>query len=296
MFNNPFRERAIAASANRQQLDRLLRVTAPRERIVLAAVGLILAGVGAWVLFGAIVREIALDGVLLVSGEGYEVVTAEPGYFVEYFVEPGDRIEPGAAIARQSAPELVRETTLLRDRVERLELEVEQRDGGTGNAAARLAAARASLLRAEAKRATRELIVSQAGGEVAVLRASSGEYLPAGAAVAQLGATGDRRLEATLHVAPRVARRLRPGMRASVEVQLPNGAIRRLEGRVGAVAAGPSPAGLSDLPAAVADSARRVDINLPSEADPALPNGTPCRVRIVRGRYSITSLLGFGPA
>ncbi|MCY3698358.1 MAG: hypothetical protein OXH46_01795 [Gemmatimonadetes bacterium] len=57
MFNNPFRERAIAASASRQQLDRLLRVTAPHERIVLAAVALMLAGIGAWALFGPLGRH-----------------------------------------------------------------------------------------------------------------------------------------------------------------------------------------------------------------------------------------------
>ena len=66
MFNNPFREQAVAASANRQQLDRLLRVTAPHERIVLVAAGLTLAGVGAWLLFGTVVREVA--SALLGSG------------------------------------------------------------------------------------------------------------------------------------------------------------------------------------------------------------------------------------
>lgn len=62
MFNNPFREQAVAASANRQQLDRLLRVTAPRERIVLAAVGLVLVGVGAWIVFGGQYSPIMLLG------------------------------------------------------------------------------------------------------------------------------------------------------------------------------------------------------------------------------------------
>ena len=62
MFNNPFREQAIAASVNRQQLDRLLRVTAPHERIVEAAVGLILVGVGAWVVFGGQYSPITLLG------------------------------------------------------------------------------------------------------------------------------------------------------------------------------------------------------------------------------------------
>ena len=62
MFNNPFREQAVAASADRQQLDRLLRVTAPHERIVLAAVGstlvATLVGVGAWVLCDNTLREV----------------------------------------------------------------------------------------------------------------------------------------------------------------------------------------------------------------------------------------------
>lgn len=59
MFNNPFREQAVAASSNRQQLDRLLRVTAPHERIVLAAVGLILVGAGAGVVCDSAAREVA---------------------------------------------------------------------------------------------------------------------------------------------------------------------------------------------------------------------------------------------
>ena len=292
MFNNPFRERAIAASANRQQLDRLLRVTAPHERLALAAVGLILGGVSVWALFGTIAGEIALDGVLVVPGQRYELTAEEPGYFVEYFVEPGDHVEPGSAIARQTVPALARATAALRDSVERLELEVEQRRGGTGKTAAQLAVARAALLRAEAQHAARELIVSEEGGMIVVLQASPGEQLPGGAAVAQIQDAGDRRLQATLLAAPRVARHLRPGMRASVEVQLPDGSTRRLEGRISA--AGPARARASELPAAVEDSARRVDIDLPPEFDLTLSDGTPCRIRIFRGRYSLASLLGFG--
>lgn len=166
MFNNPFRERAIAASANRQQLDRLLRVTAPRERIALIAVGLILAGVGAWLLFGAIDREVALDCVLFVPG-------------------PPDDASADAEDA------------------------------------------------------------------------------------------GDRRPRAALLTTPRVARSLHPGMKASVEVQLPDGTTRRLEGTVSA-----------------ASSTRRVDVDLAAAPGLGLPSGAPCRVRIDRGRHS---LLGLGP-
>lgn len=168
MFNNPFRERAIAARANRQQLDRLLRVTAPHERIALVAAGLILVGVGAWVLFGTIDREVALDCVLLAP-------------------EPRDEV------------------------------------------------------------------------------------------TAQAEDTRDHHLRATLLTAPSVARSLHPGTQASVEVQLPDGATRRLEGNISA-----------------AGSTRRIDVDLPPAPDLNLPNGAPCRVQIDRGPYSLTSLLGFG--
>ena len=291
MFNNPFREQAVAATENRQQLDRLLRVTAPRERIVLAVVGLILAGLGSWIVFGSIARDIRLEGVLQAPGQRYEVVATAPGYFMEFLVEPGDHVEPGAVIARQSVPELARETAALRDRVARLESEVEQVGGDLGNTRALLAADRVALLQIEAQRAARELIVSPLGGEVLALRSSPGDYLQAGAAVAQLRDVEDRRPQATLHVAPGVAQRLRPGMEASVDVQLPGGATRRLEGVVGAVAAGPSPVSPSALEPLAAASGLRVDIDLQPASDLALPDGTPCRVRIVLGRYSPASLL-----
>ena len=291
MFNNPFREQAVAASANRQQLDRLLRVTAPHERVVLGAVGLILAGIGSWIVFGSIERDLMLEGALHAPGPRYETVATEPGYFIEYLVALGDRVEPGAVIARQSVPELARETAVLRDRVARLELEVEQSVGDAGNTRALLAAARVALLQIEAQRAARELIVSPLGGEVLALRSSPGDYLPAGAEVAQLLDAEDRRLQVRLHIVPRVARRLRPGMPASVDVQLPGGETRQLEGVVGAVGAGPSPESHSALEPLAGTSALRVDIDLQTASDLVLPDGTPCLVRIVLGRFSPASLL-----
>jgi len=259
-FGNSFREQAIAASQNRQQLDRLLRVTAPHERIVLAATGLLLASLGIWVLFGSIDREVTLQAVLVEPGQRYDVVATEPGYLVEYLVEPGDRVEAGAVIARQSVPAPVV-------------------DAGV------------ALTEAEQRPPDSEAIASQIGGEVTVLRANLGEYLSAGAAVVQLREPVDRPLQAALRASPRVAQRLRPGMPASVEVQLPGGDTHLLEGTVSAVT-GPSPVWLSHWPAAEAETAPRIDIDLEPVPGLALRDGTPCRVRISLGRYSLASLLG----
>lgn len=121
MFDNPFLEGAASSRNKRQQLDHLLRITAPHERIILAGIGVVLLALMAWALFGSIVRSVTIDGVLIEPGLRHEVVSTEPGYLVEFLVVPGDRVEAGDPIARQSVPELVRETAALRDRVEMLE-------------------------------------------------------------------------------------------------------------------------------------------------------------------------------
>jgi len=262
-FGNSFREQAMAASENRQQLDRLLRVTAPHERIVLAATGLLLASLGIWVLFGSIDREITLQGVLLEPGQRYEVVAMEPGYLVEYLVEPGDRVEPGTGIARQMVPAPAGEA------------------GEAGEA----------LPGPEQQRPDSEAIASQMGGEVTVLRATLGDYLSAGAAVVQLREPVDRPLQAAVRASPRVAQRLRPGMPASVEVQLPGGETHLLDGTVSAVME-PSPVWLSHWPPAEAEAAPRIDIDLAPVPGVVFRDGTPCRVRISLGRYSLAALLG----
>jgi len=292
MFDNPFLEAAASSRNKRQQLDHLLRITAPHERIILAGIGLVVLALVVWALFGSIVRSVTIDGVLIEPGPRHEIVSTEPGYLVEFLVNPGDHVEIGDPIARQSVPELERETTSLRDRVEMLETELSQLSGGALRSL--LASAEVALLQMEAQRSARELIVSPIAGEIMALQSSPGEYLPAGGAVAQLHDAKDQTLQAVLRVAPRMAQRIQPGMRASVEVAMPNGATRRLDGEVASITTGPLPNWLASLPPAVADSVHRVDVVLHQAADLSVPDGTPCRVRIVLGRYSPAALFDLG--
>ena len=293
MFNNPFRERALAASANRrQQLDHLLRVTAPHERIVLGAIAMLLASLGLWALLGSIERDVVIEGMVVAPGTRHELVAAEPGHLIELLVAAGDRVEAGTPIARQSVPELAREEAALRERVALLSAEAGQTGGGA--TASLLAAAQAALLQIEAQRATRELIVSQVAGEVMALRAAPGAFLPAGAAVAQLREADAGPLQARLQVAARVAQHLRPGMPASVTVQLGDGSQAELDGTVGAVGAGPAPERFAALGPAGGQAPRRVDIDLQPASGMTLPDGTPCRVRIVLGRQTPVSFIGLG--
>lgn len=294
MFGNPFIEEAADSRNKRQQLDHLLRVTAPHERVILAGIGLVLLMLVAWALFGSIVRSVTIDGILIEPGVRHEVVSTEPGHLVELLVVPGDRVEAGDPIARQSVPEMERETTALRDRVNILESELRQVGGDHGALRSLLATTRVALLQMEARRSARELIVSQIGGEVMSLRSAPGEYLPAGGAVAQLRDAQDQPLQAVLRVASRMAQRMQPGMRASVEVVMPNGTTRQLDGEVASVAPGPLPHWLAALQPAVADSAHRVDVVLHQTSDLSVPDGTPCRVRIVFGRHAPVAFFELG--
>lgn len=152
MFNNPFLEEAAASRNKRQQLDHLLRVTAPHERIILVGIGLVLLALMAWVLFGSIIRGVTIDGILIEPGVRHEVVSTEPGHLVEFLVVPGDRVETGDPIARQSVPELEREIAALRERLELLQTGISQAGGDGGALRSLLASARVALLQMEARR------------------------------------------------------------------------------------------------------------------------------------------------
>ena len=68
MFNNPlesFHNMVAEAKEEREQLDRLLTISTPRERLLVAAIAVFLLILCAWLLFGNIARSIALNGVLV---------------------------------------------------------------------------------------------------------------------------------------------------------------------------------------------------------------------------------------
>ena len=71
MFNNPFdsfHDTVAEAKQEREQLDRLLTISTPRERLLVAGVGLWLLIFVTWLFFGNIARSLAVDGVLVDPG------------------------------------------------------------------------------------------------------------------------------------------------------------------------------------------------------------------------------------
>ena len=184
-------------------------------------------------------------------------------------------------------PELDREIAELRNRIDLMEPESGEVGEGLGSL---VALARVALLQAETRRATRQLIVSQIDGEVMALGSTRGAYLAVGAAVAQIRTSGESSLEAVLLLAPRMARRLSPGMTAAVEVLTPAGDPLRLDGKVVEVGSGAVPSWLAALQPHAPDPALRVGVML-DEMDLGLPDGTPCRVSVHIDRRPAAALL-----
>ncbi len=72
MFNNPFdsfHNTVAEAKEEREQLDRLLTVSTPRERQLVAVIALLLFVLAAWLFFGRVGRSLAVDAVLIESGK-----------------------------------------------------------------------------------------------------------------------------------------------------------------------------------------------------------------------------------
>lgn len=72
MFDNifqSFHETVAQAKAEREQLDRLLTVSTPRERLLLAGVALVLLVLAGWGLFGSVPHSFAVHGVVVAPDE-----------------------------------------------------------------------------------------------------------------------------------------------------------------------------------------------------------------------------------
>ena len=68
MFNNPldsFHNTVAEAKEEREQLDRLLTISTPRERLLVGVIAALLVILAVWLFFGTVSRSVAVNGVLV---------------------------------------------------------------------------------------------------------------------------------------------------------------------------------------------------------------------------------------
>lgn len=287
VFINPFREEAAAARNKRQRLDDLLQVTAPRERFVVAVTGVVLVVIILWIFFGTITRNVHFEGVLIEQGTRYEVTTLEPGHLLEIQVAPGDHVDAGNPIAKQTVPELDREISALRSRTELLKSQSSE------SVQSQLETTEIALLELEARSSARSTITSHNSGEVTAVFGSAGDYVIPGTVVAlvRTGASGTN--QAVAYVSQKSAQGLKAGMSATVEISTPQGSIQRIQGKIAAVTAESVSQWLAALLQFSSKFGYRIDVKFDSVSGLDIQDGTPCRINVQLDQVSPVELLNF---
>ena len=208
-----FRDEALARRGQREPIDGLLRVTAPHEWAVLVGLGLVLAAVSVWAVFGSVERSLAADCVLAQRGERYAVLSGVAGYVTEVLAAPGDPVTAGRPLARIATPDARQRAALARARIAALEAEGQ---------ADELARARAELLELEAMEEYGDFIVSPYSGIVVSHTLAPGRAVIAGAEVAQVLDSADPGWDAVALLPPDRAHGVPVGMAAQVTTAGPN--------------------------------------------------------------------------
>lgn len=288
--NRLFREKAIARRGQTEPLDSLLRVTAPREWIILCALAIALLSVATWAIFGSIEQKVAATCILAMPGQRHAIISPESGTVTEVFVRNGERVEREQRIARINPTKLMHHARVARARIALLE----QAPGiATNPDKGGLAAARAELLAVEAMLETSAVLTSPESGEVATLSLVPGEVVTAGSVVGRIRTGSDHRLEALAFVPPESADVITPGMRARIAIMPGQGDTDWLGAEVATISQQPvvAPPWLSDHDFVAASRSHFVRASLQDVPGPSIPNGTHCQAWFIRPPTSLLHML-----
>ncbi len=289
MANNRrlFREEAFARRGKTEPLNGLLRVTVPHEWILLVCLSLAVLGFVAWGLFGSIEQSVSARCVLAQPGDRFAVNAESSGTVVELLVDIGDRVEAGQPIARLRIPELGREISIARSRVEILA----SKDDKISDA---LDLARSELIELEALEAAGQFLATPFAGVITAFNLSLGQAVAAGATVASVRVDARNEFEAVAMVLPENAMRLAIGMKAQV---LTLGQGRRgaeaLEAEVSYVSASivTPPHWLAALGLPALSRGHMVSLTLHEGPSSPMTDGYPCELRIILRKVSPARLL-----
>ena len=288
-----FREEAVAHRGTPEPLDGLLRVTAPHEWAILAALGLSVLGVAMWALLGAVERDFTATCALVLAGERHHVVSNTTGTVVEVLAQPGDRVAAGEPVARIRVPELDHEVGAARARVKLIE---QHADAGEDAFLGVLATARAELLDLESRREVGGRIVSPYDGEITAQNLIPEQQVSRGSEVAMLRSSKERRFEAITLVSADDAPALAVGMQSQVIYPARDrGAPTVLEAEVSRISPRPvfPDRWLDSLGlAAPAAGGHLVTLALSEPPTPMVADGDPCRLRVILSRDAPWRLAG----
>jgi HlyD family secretion protein len=115
-----FRREALERISSPERLDHLLRITAPREWLALAALAGLIVAAGAWSVWGRLPVTVTGRAVLTYPRTIQSLDAPGDGRVRALQIRPGDVVRRGDVIARIERPDLDRELTETRNRLAEL--------------------------------------------------------------------------------------------------------------------------------------------------------------------------------
>jgi len=205
-----YRSEAYQQRGRVAPIDGIVRVTAPREWLVLVLLGVVVVAVVVWSLLGRLESGVSAACVLRTAGERHGAAASAPGVVAETLVAPGERVGAGDPLVRLAAPKLSLAAELAQARSAALATQ------HPGSVEAVAAAAEAEALRAAEAAAT--VVVAPVSGVMGPLVLPRGAAVAAGDTVAEVLDASAAPPTAILAVDPGEAARLRASMEVSVSV------------------------------------------------------------------------------
>lgn len=106
LMSQMFRQAALEKFSSPERLDSLMQVTTTKGWIALIGLMVVIAGVLVWGVLGSAPDNVEGLGILLREGGIFDIEISGSGVIEEVLVAPGDTVQAGDAVARQSLPEL----------------------------------------------------------------------------------------------------------------------------------------------------------------------------------------------
>jgi HlyD family secretion protein len=153
-----FRKKALEQLSSPERLDELMPVTSSMGWLALLALGVVLAVLLTWSIYGRIPIRVEGQG-LLMRGSAVLAVTAESsGRLKDIVVQPGDVLRPGDVVATLNQPELELQITHRRQELDAIAQQTAASDRNTAGIVSQLRQRRRDL---EKKLTAEEQLVEQ---------------------------------------------------------------------------------------------------------------------------------------
>lgn len=208
---NIFRKKSIDRLSSPEQLDTLITVTSSRTWMTLICIGIVLACVVLWSVFGRIPIKVDTSGILISSGGNMVVEATADGQVTDVRVETGDSVKKGDVLVILGADELV-------DKInenEKLIGEIKSGSSG-GNATVKDLNDENDKLRRTIE--SNYNVVAPYDGKIVDTSVLKGEFIKQGDGVVTIAKTGSdvKTLEAVFYVPVSEGRKIQEGMEAKI--------------------------------------------------------------------------------